>query len=85
MHRFTAKGTPNLLALQLSIVRTPRSSDETLFIRSHIAMYFVSLLICNFDQAIGGLLNITWLVESRVYDSVACTAQGVIKQISNVR
>ena len=69
----------------MSAVLSRRSSDEKSFIRTQVAIYFVSLLICNFAQAIGGLLNIIWLVEDRVYIGAACTAQAVIKQIGNVR
>lgn len=73
------------LPLQVSAVRSRRSSNKTLFIRTHVATYLVSLLMCNLCQAIGGLLNIPWIVGDRVYSGVACTAQGVIKQFGNVR
>jgi len=73
------------LLSQLSAIRSRRSFDKTLFIRTHVATYFISLLICNLDQAIGGLLNIPWVVAGRVYSGVACTAQGLIKQFGNVR
>jgi len=70
---------------QASIVRSHRSSSKALFVRTHVAIYFVSLLISNFDQAIGGLLNIPWVVAGGVYSGMTCTAQGVIKQFGNVR
>ena len=66
-------------------MRSRRSSDTTLFVRTHVAKYFASLLLCNLVQAIGGLLNIPWVVERRVYVGGACTAQAVVKQIGNVR
>jgi hypothetical protein len=66
-------------------VRSRRSSDKTLFVRTHVAVYFFSLLVCNLAQAIGGLFNIPWIVESRVYVGMACTAQAAFKQIGNVR
>jgi len=59
--------------------------DKTVFARTQIAKYLSSLLLCNLIQAVGGLLNIVWLVENRLYVGVACTAQGVSKQIGNVR
>src|SRR5258706_13927606 len=70
---------------QVSAVRTRRSSSKTLFVRTHIAIYFVSLLICNLDQAIGGIMNIPWIVAGGIYSGVTCTTQGVIKQLGNVR
>ena len=66
-------------------MRSRRSSDTTLFVRTHVAKYFVSLLICNLVQAIAGLINLAWIAENRVYVGTACTAQAVIKQIGNVR
>lgn len=66
-------------------MRNRHSPSNTLFVRTHVATYLVSLLMCNLFQAIGGLLNIPWIVEDRVYVGVACTAQGIIKQLGNVR
>ena len=66
-------------------MQSRRSSDSTLFVRTHVAKYFASLLLCNLVQAIGGLLNIPWVAENRVYVGAACTAQAVVKQIGNVR
>jgi len=68
----------------MSAVHTRRSSDRTPFVSTQPAKYLCSLLICNVVQAVGGLLNITWIVEARIYVGVACTAQGVTKQIGNV-
>ena len=77
-------GLPHLRFLQVSGVRGRRNPDKTLFVRTHIAIYFISLLISNLAQAIGGILNIPWIVENRVYVGVVCTAQAAIKQIGNV-
>jgi len=66
-------------------VQSRHSSNKTLFVRTQVAIYFVSLLICNLIQAVGGLLNIAWIVEGQVYTGVACTAQAVIKEIGSVR
>jgi len=59
--------------------------DKSAFARTQIAKFLSSLLLCNLVQAIGGLLNVAWLVEHRVYVGVTCTAQGALKQIGNVR
>lgn len=66
-------------------MRSRRSSDQTLFVRTHVAMYFFCLLICDFFQGIGALLNIPWIVEKKVYIGPVCTAQAAIKQFGNVR
>lgn len=70
---------------QVSAVQNRRSSSKFVFVRTHIAIYFVSLLICNLDQAIGGIMSIPWIVAGGIYSGVTCTAQGVIKQLGNVR
>ena len=59
--------------------------DKTGFVHTQIAKFLSSLLLCNLTQAIGGLLNIAWLVEHRVYLGVTCTTQAALKQIGNVR
>jgi hypothetical protein len=76
---------PPSLGLQVSAVRSRRSSDKTLFVRTHVAIYFVSLLMCNLIQSVGGLLNIRWVIVNRVYSGAVCTTQGVLKQFGNVR
>ena len=67
----------------MSLVQSSR--DQPVFVRTQLAKYLSSLLLCNLVQGFGGLLNIAWLVENRLYVGVACTAQGVLKQIGNVR
>jgi hypothetical protein len=59
--------------------------DKTVFVRTQIAKFLCSLLLCNIIQAVGGLLNIAWLVENRIYVGVTCSAQAALKQIGNVR
>lgn len=68
---------------QVSLIRSGR--DKTCFVHTQLAKFLSSLLLCNLIQAIGGLLNIAWLVEHRVYLGVTCTTQAALKQIGNVR
>jgi hypothetical protein len=88
MYHFTSEREARTIVLmilpQVSAVRSRRSSNKTLFVRTHAAMYFVSLLISNLVHSIGGLLAIPWVVAGRVYSGATCTAQGVIKQFGNV-
>ena len=70
-------------APQASLIQSRR--DKTVFARTQIAKFLSSLLLLNIVQAIGGLLNIPWLVENRVYVGVTCTVQAALKQIGNVR
>ena len=68
---------------QVSLIRSGR--DKTGFVHTQLAKFLSSLLLCNLTQAIGGLLNIAWLIENRVYIGVTCTTQAALKQIGNVR
>ena len=68
----------------MSAVQSRHSSDRKLFVRTQPAKYLASLLICNVVQSFGGIVNIVWLVENRVYVGVSCTAQAALKQLGNV-
>ena len=69
---------------QISAFQSRRASDKSPFVRTQVAIYFVSLLICNLFQAIGGLFSIAWIVEDHVYAGAACTAQAILKQMGSV-
>jgi len=70
---------------QMSAIRSRRHSPaEKPFVRTHIGMYFFSLLICNLAQALGAILNIPWIVEKRIYLGTVCAAQATIQQIGGV-
>ena len=44
--------------------------------RTHATAYFVSLLISNFIQSIGSILNLDWLLQWGTVYEPACVAQG---------
>ena len=73
-----------LFYFQISAMLCGQSSTETPFVRTHVAIYFISLLICNLVQGVGALLNIPWILNRRVYIGPLCTAQAAIKQFGNV-
>lgn len=52
--------------------------------RTHFVLYFVSLLASNLLQAIGGILNVKWVIDLAVEENATCSMQGLIKQIGNV-
>jgi hypothetical protein len=66
----------------MSAVRSRHSTGEMPFVRTHIGIYFLSLLICNLAQAIGALLNISWSAENA---GGICKVQAIIEQIGSVR
>lgn len=73
-----------LLAIALSAWNTRKSTSPNLFVRTNIAPYFVLMLIADFLQAIGSLMNGRWVQLDGVYVGGYCTAQGVIKHISDI-
>ncbi|KAF7321457.1 Git3 domain-containing protein [Mycena kentingensis (nom. inval.)] len=73
-----------LSAIALSAFNTRSSLDQHLFVRTHVAAYFVSLLLGDIFQAIGSILNARWVHERAVEFGPLCTAQGVLKQLADV-
>jgi hypothetical protein len=78
-----APSLPHALGL-LQVTLLKSRPDEDVFARTKIAKFLFSLLVGNLVQTVGGLLNIAWLVENRVYVGVTCSAQAALKQIGNV-
>jgi len=73
-----------LLVIALSAFNTRGSLDNHLFVRTHVAAYFVSLLLCDFIQAVGSIINTVWLHRMGVYFGETCVLQGVLKQTSDI-
>ncbi|TBU49185.1 hypothetical protein BD309DRAFT_852116 [Dichomitus squalens] len=73
-----------LTAIAISAWNTRKLSSPTLFVRSHVAAYFVSLLLCEIVQTIGSIMSIRWVQERAVSYGPYCTVQGVLKQIADV-
>ncbi|KAF8893925.1 hypothetical protein BD779DRAFT_1660755 [Infundibulicybe gibba] len=69
---------------QLSAFNTRGSLDQHLFVRTHVAAYFVSLLICDLLQALGSILNLRWIQAIAIEYGDICVLQGVLKQTSDV-
>ncbi|GLB37316.1 putative G protein-coupled glucose receptor regulating Gpa2 [Lyophyllum shimeji] len=73
-----------LSTIAVSAFNTRASLDNHLFVRTHVAAYFVSLLLCNFIQAIGSIINTAWVHKMGVYFGETCVLQGVLKQTSDI-
>ncbi|EJD37502.1 hypothetical protein AURDEDRAFT_129392 [Auricularia subglabra TFB-10046 SS5] len=73
-----------LILLIISATRSVQAPGQVVFIRTHVAAYFVSLLFCDFWQSIGSLLSIRWVHDQGVSIGVSCTAQAAIKNGGNV-
>jgi len=74
-----------LAVLSLSAFHTRSyNKDEHLFVRTHVAAYFISLLCCGLIQAIGSLYSTRWVYLGAVVLDQSCTTQGVLKQVADV-
>ncbi|KIJ68570.1 hypothetical protein HYDPIDRAFT_24830 [Hydnomerulius pinastri MD-312] len=82
MSAFAVSGLLSYIAY--SAIAIQRNASRRWSTDTHIHYYFINLMVCDLIQAIGGLLNIKWIVEARVYPSPTCTAQGLFKQVGDV-
>ncbi|KAF9467336.1 hypothetical protein BDZ94DRAFT_1211129 [Collybia nuda] len=73
-----------LLAISVSAFNTRGTENGHLFIRTHVAAYFVSLLLCDLLQVMGSLVNSRWVQKSGVEAGNMCVFQGVLKQSSDI-
>ncbi|KAI0687755.1 hypothetical protein BC835DRAFT_1286036 [Cytidiella melzeri] len=51
---------------------------------THIHWYFLSLLVSEIVQAIGGIIDAKWVRDGVVTEGTICTTQGVLKQAGDV-
>ncbi|EGO25578.1 hypothetical protein SERLADRAFT_465926 [Serpula lacrymans var. lacrymans S7.9] len=73
-----------LCAISISAYNTRASSDKNLFVRTHVAAYFVSLLCSDLLQAVGSIMNEEWIRQHVLTTGTFCVAQGAIKQAADV-
>ncbi|KAH9986752.1 hypothetical protein BJV74DRAFT_796723 [Russula compacta] len=73
-----------LCAIAISAFNTRTYKSSKMFVRTHVVFYFVSLLLSDILQAIGSIMNATWVRDQAVGYVSLCTAQGVIKHIADV-
>jgi hypothetical protein len=73
-----------LAVISISAFNTRNSSEQHLFVRTHVAGYFISMLIGDVLQAIGSIMNSRWAHEMMAYAGPYCTAQGAIKQAADI-
>ncbi|KDQ17849.1 hypothetical protein BOTBODRAFT_171563 [Botryobasidium botryosum FD-172 SS1] len=64
--------------------RNPLTHEENRPSHLHIELYFACLMVADLIQAIGSILNLTWVVRGVVNPGVACTVQAVFKQLGDV-
>ncbi|KAF8332588.1 uncharacterized protein EI90DRAFT_671884 [Cantharellus anzutake] len=61
------------------------STADTLFMQSHLGIYFVSFVIAHTIIAVGSFLNIKWVADHGITsDDPLCITQGIMKNVGNV-
>ncbi|KAI0675493.1 hypothetical protein C8Q78DRAFT_1160502 [Trametes maxima] len=73
-----------LLAMVVSAYNTRKLTSPKLFLRSHVAVYFTSMLLCEVAQTVGSIMNLRWYNQMMVTYEPYCTVQGVLKHVSDV-
>ncbi|KAF5390129.1 hypothetical protein D9757_003834 [Collybiopsis confluens] len=65
----------------LFIVKTPKPS---IYRRTHLFGYLISLFVANTLQSIGTVMSMRWVLRHEVIAGTFCSLQGAIKQLGNV-
>ncbi|KIP12487.1 hypothetical protein PHLGIDRAFT_124026 [Phlebiopsis gigantea 11061_1 CR5-6] len=73
-----------LVYIGYSAATIRRNAVKKWTVTTHVHWYFLSLLVSEMIQAIGGIINVKWVVEAEVTEGNVCTAQGVLKQFGDV-
>jgi len=53
-------------------------------LESPVHLFLLNQLVCDLIQALGGLMNIKWVVDGSVHHGAFCVTQGLIKQLADV-
>jgi len=59
----------------------PKSVARQHLIQVPADLFMLSLFIADLIQALGGVMNVKWVHDQRVYQGGFCTAQGAIQQL----
>ncbi|EPQ57650.1 hypothetical protein GLOTRDRAFT_137912 [Gloeophyllum trabeum ATCC 11539] len=73
-----------LSAISLSAFNTRTSASPHLFVRTHVAAYFMSLMVSDLMQVVGSIMNAKWVHEMAVTYEHFCTIQACIKQAADI-
>ncbi|EGO05201.1 hypothetical protein SERLA73DRAFT_174199 [Serpula lacrymans var. lacrymans S7.3] len=67
-----------------SAITINRNASRRWSTETHIHYYFLNLMVFDLIQAIGGIMDIRWIVEAQVTAGSFCTTQGLFKQMGDV-
>ncbi|KAG8695742.1 hypothetical protein FRC12_012113 [Ceratobasidium sp. 428] len=74
----------SLLSLLAWLAITGRGPTDKPFLRTHIGVYFLSLMTADLLQAIGGIMSVRWVAAHHISIGRFCTAQAAIKQLADL-
>ncbi|KAF9653007.1 hypothetical protein BDM02DRAFT_3183333 [Thelephora ganbajun] len=60
------------------------SESKNYFFRTNVAAYFICLLVADLIQALASIMNARWVQFGGVQRGQFCTAQGVLKHLSDI-
>jgi len=67
--------TWQMAATQIPPEHTDDASDSS---------FFIGLMVAELIQAMGGMLNIQWIIDAAVKEGPLCTTQGILKQLGDM-
>ncbi|KAF9008169.1 hypothetical protein BDZ89DRAFT_549145 [Hymenopellis radicata] len=73
-----------LVYIAYSAVAVRSGASRSWKVSTHVHYYFVNLLVSDLIQAIGGIMDVQWVVDARVTENTLCTVQGMFKQMGDV-
>ncbi|KAG8810424.1 hypothetical protein FRC17_002941 [Serendipita sp. 399] len=73
-----------ILLVAIAIAAYKNRSDDRSFGRSHLAAYFVCLLICDAIEGVSSILNFGSVGKGMVTEDTLCIVQAVLKQMGHV-
>ncbi|EIN14108.1 hypothetical protein PUNSTDRAFT_129749 [Punctularia strigosozonata HHB-11173 SS5] len=73
-----------VLLLLLHIGYSAAVDDQGARNKSPQFYYVISLLVSELVQAVGGILNVNWILQKSVVEGSYCSAQGALKQLGDV-
>ncbi|KAI0814885.1 hypothetical protein BC629DRAFT_1588573 [Irpex lacteus] len=80
----TVSGLLAYIAYTSSVSRIKTNAARKWTTATHVHWYFLSLLVSEVIQAIGGIIDARWIADAMVTEGHTCTAQGVLKQAGDV-
>jgi len=67
-----------------SAVTIRRGAKRRWKLTSPVHLFLLNQLVCDLIQALGGMMNMKWMIDGTIDPGAFCTTQGLIKQLADV-